>query len=159
MQENYPVVPTDERLDVEPPEPQGKSNTGRNIAIIAGVIVILALVILSIYGMATHPGVTEVIRDIAIIVLALVSIVIGVFIVILTIQVWLLTRLVQDEIKPILESTQRTVNTLRGTTTFMSEKITKPAIEAASIAAGISASVRQGVSLLRGNGRRKRGKS
>jgi hypothetical protein len=156
MQENYPSVPVDERPDVQPVEPQQKSNTGRNIAIIAGVIIILALVILSIYGMATNPGLTEVIRDIAIIVLALVSIIIGVFMIILTVQVWLLTRLVQDEIKPILESTQRTVNTLRGTTTFMSEKITKPAIEAASIAAGISASVREGIGLLRGNGRRKR---
>ena len=157
MQENYPSVPVDERQDVEFVEPQHTgSNTGRNIAIGVGVLVVLALIVLATYGMVTNPGVTEVIRDISIIVLALVSIIIGVFMIILTFQVWQLTRLVQDEIKPILESTQRTVSTVRGTTTFMSDKITKPAIEAASIAAGISASVRQGVGLLRGNGRKRR---
>jgi len=156
MQENYPTVPVDRRLEVEPAEPQARSNTGRNIAIVAGVIIVLAIIIASIYGMATNPGITEVIRDISIIVLALVSILIGVFVIILTIQVWLLTRLVQDEIKPILESTQRTVSTVRGTTVFMTEKIARPAIEAASIAAGIGASVREGIGLFRRNGRKKR---
>lgn len=156
MQENYPSVPIDERQDLESMEPRGTRNTGRNIAIIVGVLVLLAVVVLAIYGMATHPVLTETIRDIAIIVLALVSILIGVFMIILTIQVWLLTRLVQDEIKPILESTQRTLSTVRGTTTFMSDKIAKPAIEVVSIATGIATSVRQGASLLRGNGRRRR---
>lgn len=157
MQETNPPVPVEERQNVELVAPQERgSKAGRNIAIIAGIIVVLALIILAIYGMVTHPGVTEAIRDISIIVLALVSIVIGIFIIILTWQVWQLTRLVQDEIKPILDSTQRTVSTVRGTTAFMSDKITRPAIEAASMAAGIRASVREAVGLFRGNGRGKR---
>lgn len=156
MQETNPPVPVKEHENVELVAPQASgSKTGRNIAIIAGIIVVLTLFILAIYGMVTHPGVTEAIRDISIIVLALVSIVIGIFIIILTWQVWQLTRLVQDEIKPILDSTQRTVSTVRGTTEFVSDRITRPAIEAASMAAGIRAGVREALGLFRSNGRQR----
>jgi hypothetical protein len=163
MQDSYEAVSTGEPMspgvppevpDVPPPEET--SNTRRNIAIAAGVIIALAVVVLAIYGMVSHPLVTSVIRDISIIVLALVTILIGLFLVVLLFQLQSLIVLLRDEIQPILQQTNRTVNTVKGTTTFMSEAITKPAIEAASLAAGISASVRETLKLFEGGRRKKK---
>jgi hypothetical protein len=90
-------------------------------------------------------------RDIAIIVLALESIVIGVLMAILVIQVMRLVRMLREEVMPILRSTQDTVSTVRGTADFMSDHLVQPVVKASSFAAG----ARQAVSVLFGrkNGR------
>ncbi len=85
---------------------------------------------------------TATIRDIAIIVLALESIIIGAFLVILTIQVWQLVRLLRDEIKPILESTQETVGTVRGTATFLGNHLVNPVVRVAGYASGVREAIR-----------------
>jgi hypothetical protein len=78
-----------------------------------------------------------VVRDIAIIVLALESIVIGVVLALLLWQVRSLTRLLQEEIKPILDSARQTVGTVKGTTNLVSETIVSPAIKVGSLFAGV----------------------
>jgi hypothetical protein len=85
-------------------------------------------------------------RDIAIIVLALESIIIGVILAVLVIQVMRLVRLLREEVMPILESTQDTVSTVRGTADFMSDRLVQPVVKASSYAAG----VRQVVGMLFG---------
>jgi hypothetical protein len=93
----------------------------------------------------------EVARDLAIIVLALESIVVGVLLGILVIQVMRLVRLLREEVMPILRSTQDTVTTVRGTTDFMADHLVQPVVKASSYAAG----ARQVISTLfgRSNGR------
>lgn len=76
-------------------------------------------------------------RDIAIIVLALESIVIGVILAVLVIQVIRLVRLLREEVLPILASTQETVSTVRGTADFMSEHVVQPVVKVSSYAAGV----------------------
>jgi hypothetical protein len=90
-------------------------------------------------------------RDIAIIVLALESIVVGVLLAILVIQVMRLVRLLREEVMPILRSTQDTVSTVRGTTDFMADHLVQPVVKASSYAAG----ARQAINTLlgRSNGR------
>jgi len=90
-------------------------------------------------------------RDIAIIVLAVESIVIGVLLAILVIQVMKLVRMLREEVMPILRSTQDTVTTVRGTADFMSDHLVQPVVKASSYAAG----ARQAISVLFGrrNGR------
>jgi hypothetical protein len=78
----------------------------------------------------------DVARDIAIIVLAVESIVIGVLLSVLVIQVIRLVKLLREEIIPILNSTQETVGTVRGTATFMSNHLIQPVVKAASYTAG-----------------------
>ena len=78
-----------------------------------------------------------IVRDIAIIVLALESIVIGVVLALLLWQVRSLTRLLQEEIKPILDSARQTVGTVKGTTNLVSETIVSPAIKVGSLFAGV----------------------
>lgn len=82
------------------------------------------------------------IRDIAIIILAIESIVIGALLVILVVQVYRLVRLLKNEIEPILDSTQETVGAVRGTATFVGDHLAKPMIEVSSYASGVRQAMR-----------------
>ncbi|MEK7325379.1 MAG: hypothetical protein AAB217_09020, partial [Chloroflexota bacterium] len=63
---------------------------------------------------------------------------IGFALVILMIQLARLTNLLQHEIKPILESTNETVNTVRGTAIFVSENIVDPVMKLNGYVAALS---------------------
>jgi hypothetical protein len=76
------------------------------------------------------------VRDIAIVVLALESIVIGVVLVLMLWQVRSLTRLLQDELKPMLDAMRETVGTVKGTTSLVSETIVSPAVKIGGFFAG-----------------------
>ncbi|MDI7277578.1 MAG: hypothetical protein QME94_16490 [Anaerolineae bacterium] len=89
------------------------------------------------------------VRDVAIILLAVQSLVIGVLLIILLLQIRSLTRLLRDEVRPILASAQETMGTVRGTTTIVSEYVVSPVARVASLVAG----VRQGLETLFGGGR------
>lgn len=118
--------------------PAPESN--RKIIIIAAVValVVLALVVLAVIGMVRNPALTETIRDMFIIFMALEFIVIGVALVVLVYQLALITNMLRHEIKPILESTNETVNTVRGTTAFLSEHLVDPVIKLNANIAGIT---------------------
>ena len=87
------------------------------------------------------------VRDVAIILLALESLVIGVLFAILLLQIRNIIRLLRDEVMPILRSTQDTTNTVKGTTTFVSEQFVTPLIRASSFATGTMEAVRNLVSI------------
>ena len=80
--------------------------------------------------------VTAQIRDIAIIIVALQSIVIGVLIAVLIFQVWRLVKVIREDIQPLLEETRETIGTVRGTTKFVSESVTSPIIKSRGFVAG-----------------------
>lgn len=69
---------------------------------------------------------TAAIRDIAIIIIAIQSIVIGALIAVLIWQIWRLIKMLQRDIKPILQDTQETIGTVRGTTQFVSQSVVDP---------------------------------
>ncbi len=73
--------------------------------------------------------VSATIRDIAIIIIAIQSIVIGLLIGVLIWQIWRLVKIIQTELKPIIEDTQATVNTVRSTATFVSNNVVDPVIQ------------------------------
>jgi hypothetical protein len=91
-------------------------------------------------------------RDISIIVLAFVSVVIGLFLVVLIFQLQSLIALLREEVAPILESANQTVGTVRGTTAFVSDAIVTPIINASSYATGL----RHTLKVLTGSGSRRR---
>ncbi len=105
--------------------------------VIAGLIILGALITGIVFLAKSDTITTSHIRDIFIIVLALESLIIGAALVILVIQLALLLNLLQNEIKPILETTRKTVNTLKGTTTFLSEHAVKPVVSMGSMTAGV----------------------
>jgi hypothetical protein len=49
--------------------------------------------------------------------------------------------MLRDDLKPMIESTQETLNTVKGTATFVSQRVTKPAIKASGYVSGISRSI------------------
>jgi len=131
---------------------QGR-NTGKTILIVLIVLVVVAAIGAAIWGLATHAPLTAVVRDIAIILLALVTGVIGVFLAILIFQVQSLIALLRNEVKPILDSANQTVSTVRGTSTFVSDTVVSPMIEVLSFASGVRQTAKV---LFRGRGRRSR---
>ena len=76
------------------------------------------------------------VRDIAIVVLAVESIVIGIVLVLMLWQVRSLTMLLQDQLKPMLDAMRETVGTVKGTTSLVSETIVTPAVKIGGFFAG-----------------------
>ncbi len=105
--------------------------------IILVVILVLAGIVAAVYFLLQDGSPTSTIRDIFIIFMAFESLIIGAALVVLIIQVASLLNLLQNEVKPILQSTSETVNTLRGTTEFLSENLVEPVIKLNSYLAGL----------------------
>ncbi|MCX6053967.1 MAG: hypothetical protein NTZ74_03460 [Chloroflexi bacterium] len=102
------------------------------------VVFIISLIITAIVLLSNAPSnTTSKIRDIFIIFLAFESIVIGVALVVLVIQLSTLINLFQNEIKPILKSTVETVDTLKGTTQFLTANLVEPVIKLNGYMAGM----------------------
>ena len=100
------------------------------ILTIVVIVVIIALVTLAaIFLLRAPEETTAQIRDVFIIFMALESLVIGVALVVLIAQLSTLINLLQNEIRPIINSTNETVNTLKGTAKFISEHLTEPVIK------------------------------
>ena len=107
------------------------------IGVIAGVIILLALLGVAIYFLLQPATPTDKIRDIFIIVVALESLVIGVALVVLIVQLSSLINLLQNEVRPILKATTDTVNNLRGTAEFLGENVVEPVIKLNGYLAGL----------------------
>jgi hypothetical protein len=107
------------------------------VGLIAGVILFLAVIGFSVFGLLQNSQTTANIRDIFIIFMALESLIIGAALVILIIQIASLMNLLRNEVQPILKATNETVNTLRGTTEFLSENVVEPVIKLNSSIAGL----------------------
>lgn len=109
--------------------------------IVGGVLLLLVLiigtVILAFWLAQTQAPTIAAIRDILIIVLALESCLFGIIVMLLLVMVIRLVNMLEFEIKPILEKTNETISTLRGTTDFVSKNIVRPTIRARAHAAGV----------------------
>jgi hypothetical protein len=105
--------------------------------IIAGVVVLLLLLGVAIFFLLQPTAPTDKIRDIFIIVMALESLVIGVAMIVLIVQLASLINLIQNEVRPILNATNETVNTLRGTAEFLGENVVEPVIKLNGYLAGL----------------------
>jgi hypothetical protein len=107
------------------------------IGVIIGVLVLLVLLGLAIFYLLQPASPTDKIRDIFIIVVALESLIIGVALVVLIIQLASLINLLQNEVRPILKATTDTVNNLRGTAEFLGENVVEPVIKLNGYLAGL----------------------
>ena len=99
------------------------------IGVILLVILFLAAIGFAVFGLLQDADLTSQIRDIFLIFMALESLVIGVALVVLIVQIASLINLLRNEVKPILDSTSEAVNNLRGTTEFLSENLVEPVIK------------------------------
>ena len=142
MSESLP--PAQDQGSAEPPADDRRMRT----YVVIGAVVLVAILVASGFAVAAmlrSPEQTEVIRDIVIIFMAAEALIIGLALVLLIVQIARLTALLQNEIRPILLSTQETLNTVRGTTAFLGNNLVDPVIKANSSLAA----VRRALDLLR----------
>jgi hypothetical protein len=121
-----------------PPYPTEQPKRNIVIPIVIGVIVLLVLLGLAIFFLLQPTTPTDKIRDVFIIVVALETLVIGVALIVLIVQLASLINLLQNEVKPILHATSDTVNTLRGTAEFLGENVVEPVIKLNGYMAGMT---------------------
>lgn len=105
--------------------------------VIAVVVVLVALLGVAIYFLLQPATPTDKIRDVFIIVVALETLVIGIALIVLVVQLASLINLLQNEVRPILHATSETVNTLRGTAEFLGENVVEPVIKLNGYLAGL----------------------
>jgi hypothetical protein len=98
-----------------------------------GAVIFLILLGVAIFFLLQPATPTDKIRDIFIIVVALESLVIGVALIVLVIQLASLINLLQNEVRPILKATNDTVNNLRGTAEFLGENVVEPWLSSMAI--------------------------
>jgi hypothetical protein len=97
-------------------------------------LALLGLLLLAGFGAAVffllQPGApTELIRDIVIIVVAFEFMIIGLALVILIVQLARLVNLLQNEVRPIIDSASEAAHTLRGTARFLSDNLVAPVVK------------------------------
>jgi uncharacterized BrkB/YihY/UPF0761 family membrane protein len=126
------------------PEPT-KINTKQRLLVIGAVVLVLALItgiVLSVISLsAMSDDQTGKIRDIFIIFMAIEFLIIGVALVVMIIQLAALINLLQNEVKPILNSTNETVSTLKGTAKFLSDNMVEPVIKMNEYLAGFKKAI------------------
>ena len=135
--------------------------------VVGGVIVallvigvIVALVLLSIHTYRSVVAgvdpiaaavVVGLLRDAAIIFVAFETLLIGILLIILMLQLHSLTVLLRDEIKPMLEAANETMTTVRGTTKFVSHSVVSPVMKWSSSLAGARRMLKEISDLRKGN--------
>ena len=104
----------------------------RRTLVVAGIgtaIVLVAGLGLAVYALLQPGTPTDRIRDIFVIIVSLETLVIGLALVVLLVQLASLINLLQNEVRPILKATSETVNSLRGTADFLGESVVEPVIK------------------------------
>ncbi len=145
---------------VEPPaEPSSAELRARRILItglvvagllLLGLIALLVFLSMDAYqaaytGAPPSPGsvVVGLLRDAAIIFVAFETLIIGLLLIILMLQVQSLVVLLRDEIGPMLEAANETLATVRGTTQFVSHNVVSPVIKWSGYLSGLQRIVRE----------------
>ncbi|MFP4346143.1 MAG: hypothetical protein ACLFU8_15710 [Anaerolineales bacterium] len=118
-------------------EEQAQADKRVQLFIIGGAILFLVVIVAAVVLMASFPQATEVVRDIAIVFVAVETFLIGVAVIVLAVQVQLLVKVLREEIQPLLRSVNDTASTVRGTTEFMSDNLVSPVIKVAGFGAGV----------------------
>ncbi len=78
------------------------------------------------------------IRDIAVVILALESVIIGVILVILLWQMIAFIKFMRNEMKPMIGDLQETTRVMKGTAEFLTEEVVSPTIKVSSTIAGLT---------------------
>ena len=141
------TLPQQEQQPVQPPPPTPEELVAIREAerkqktilasIIVGIVLIVAILGVAIYFLLQPDTPTDKIRDVFIIVVALETLIIGVALIVLIVQLASLINLLQNEVRPILNATTDTVNTLRGTAEFLGENVVEPVIKLNGYLAGL----------------------
>jgi magnesium-transporting ATPase (P-type) len=118
-------------------EDQEQRQWTKIVAVVVVAVVVVAALGFGGYQLFIHPTWAQVLRDIFIILMAVQSLAIGILLIVLIVQIINLTQLLRDEVLPILNSTNETVDTVKQTTTFVSDVVVSPLIKAVSTVSAV----------------------
>ena len=133
------------------PSPPASPWTIQRVATIAAGVLVGVILLIFVIGVllallsnveATAPRV-QIIRDVFIIVLAFQGILVIAALAVLIVQIARLINLLQNEVMPILKSTQETINTARGTVEFVGSNITEPVVKLNGFLAALTILIRE----------------
>jgi hypothetical protein len=131
MNEDQPITTTDAERQMR-----------RRMTLIGIGIAVIAVLILLGFAFMIAAGVIDEVRDIVIILLAVESLIIGGVTLFLLYQIIMLLTLIREELIPLIQSAQDTVNSARGTTVYVSRKIIVPSAKAATTVARLQTMAR-----------------
>jgi hypothetical protein len=120
------------------------------IGVVVALLLGLGLIALIIWLASNYSAEIETVRDIFIIALALESCLFGIILLVMMVMLIRLVNTIEYEIKPILEQTNETIGTVRGTTNFVSKNVVNPVIKTTGYIAG----ARRGLKVLFGDPRK-----
>jgi hypothetical protein len=145
---------------IKRPKSEIQKKIDRRAIIIATVVTIAVIALLAVVVafLMVDPLRTANLRDIAIILFAIgslvMSVILGVLLVILIYRIQELISFLRGEIVPILIDVQTTLKTVRGTTTFVSDNVARPTIKVASFVAGVQQMAKSANTKVRGRAER-----
>jgi len=108
--------------------------------ILAVVLVVIAL-LFPLFVLFVHPEWLPNLRDTSIIYVSLFMCVGAILFIVMTGLIALIAFMIRDHIVPALEKADDTLQTVKGTTTFVSESVVAPIIKVAGAAAGARAMI------------------
>jgi hypothetical protein len=117
------------------------------LGVIGFLVIGILLAVLVVWLATTFPAQIEALRDVFLIALALESCVFGIILMLMLVMLIRLVNTVEFEIRPVLEQTNETIGTVRGTSRFVSKNVVGPVVKTTSVLAG----VRQGFKALFGD--------
>jgi hypothetical protein len=123
-------------MDKKFQEPSSK--TGCKLPAIIGITFLLMFVAITLLLilLVRNPQLTQLIRDLMIITLAIEALFIGIVVILATIQITKLIRLLQDDVKPILDQANETISTVRSIANIVNENLTGPIMKIAGTLSG-----------------------
>lgn len=111
-------------------------------AVVLGLLIV-ALIVLGLYAACgNNEGTLTCVRDVAIILLVLETSVVTLLMALIGILSGRLISMTQEQVLPVLESAKKTVQTVQGTTTFVSDSLVAPLITIAGFGSAIKGTVR-----------------
>jgi len=126
------------RMTGKPVVPRRGSRMRRRLILFGAVLFLLLVATgIGLFLLSQNTALTSTARDIFLILLALEFMVVGVAVIVLAVQIARLTLLLEMEIRPMLENANDTLDTLRGTSLFLSESLVEPVVKLQSTLAGI----------------------
>lgn len=130
---------TPELATVEEAAQRKAARRQRTIVITAIIFLalLIAAIVVAVLALLKPDTPTDKIRDIFIIFMALESLLIGTALIVLIVQFASLINLLQNEVRPILDATNETINHLRGTAEFLGENVIEPVVKLNSYLAGV----------------------
>lgn len=132
-------VPIDAKLESEH-EANGSPESRRTVLIVVACVVallVLAGLVATIALLVRNPDTAEALRDVVIVIVGAQSVITGAAVIVLLVQMARLTALLQNEVRPMLEATNETLNTVRGTSEFLSDRVVRPVVRANGAVAAI----------------------